>query len=66
MIVRSLPMKNRKRLADDVIETFVPHVPDYFMKSKTQNAREKIAEFTDMFCRLSNIDFLTNYRQQIN
>ena len=57
MIVRSLPMKNRKRLADDVLETLVPHVPAYFMKSKTQNARQKITELTAVFCRLSNIDF---------
>ena len=48
MLVRSVPIKNRKRLL---------HMPVLFMTSLTQTAGQKMAALTVVLSRLSDVDF---------
>ena len=57
VLLSSLSMKSRKRLAQDVIY-ILPHIPSLFMTSQTHTGRHKMATLTAFFWRLSNVSFL--------
>ena len=57
MLIHSLPMKRRKRLAHDVIDTHATHADLLFITFQTQTAWHKMAARAAVFLRLSNVDF---------
>ena len=55
MFVRSFPVKSRKRVARDVVDTLLPHSPALFVTSLTYTVGHKMAALTAVLLQLANV-----------
>ena len=60
MLVRSLPVKSRRRLVHDVFRTFTIHISALFMTSMIRTARHKMTAFVCRVLATFKRRFLTN------